>query len=131
THDTSAIALAGDGTVVLLYANEASAPGLTKAHVTVTAVDPKTLRARWTTAFDPQLPYDPAVLSAHYAVFVDAGGTVVVTAGTIAGFDLQTGAERWTLVAPHPESCLRPGVLGPGGSIVATQCDGTVFLASD
>jgi hypothetical protein len=131
TYDTSRLAVAGDGTVVVLYANEASAPGLTKTHVTLAAVDPSTFRARWTTAFDASLPYDPAVLGAHYGVFIDAGGTVVVTAGTITGFDLQSGVQRWSLVAPHPDACLRPAVLGPGGSIVATQCDGTVFLARD
>ena len=86
---------------------------------------------RWSTPFDVTLPFDPAEMNAHYGVFVDAQGTVVVTAGNVQGLDLATGAVEWTLDAPVVQSCLRPVVLGAGGSLVGTQCDGTVFLARD
>jgi hypothetical protein len=77
------------------------------------------------------LPYDPANLETHYGVFVDAAGTVVVTAGSVMGLDLGSGSVLWTLEPASTNSCLRPAVLGTGGAIVATQCDGTVFLARD
>ncbi|MGH7295663.1 MAG: PQQ-binding-like beta-propeller repeat protein [Polyangiaceae bacterium] len=130
TVDASQLAVAGDGTAVVLVADEITSPGQTKSHVVVMAVD-TALGPRWTTAFDVTLPFDPAELSAHYGVFVDAAGTVVVTAGHVAGLDLSSGSIVWTLDAPEPQSCLRPAVLGAGGSIVATQCDGTVFLGRD
>jgi hypothetical protein len=128
--DTSELALAGDGTAVVLLADEVSAPGLTKSVVTVVAVD-SSGKTRWTTSFDVDLPFDPATLSTHYGVFVDGGGTVVVTAGALTGIDLASGSVLWTLQAPHPTSCLRPAVLGANGAILASQCDGTVFLAAD
>jgi outer membrane protein assembly factor BamB len=67
----------------------------------------------------------------HYGVFVDAAGTVIVTAGTVMGLDLASGSVLWTLQPAKPNVCLRPAVLGVGGAILATQCDGTVFLARD
>jgi hypothetical protein len=128
--NASQLAVAGDGTAVVLLANEGTAPGLTKAHVQVIAVDTSG-KTRWTTPFDVTLPYDPADLTTHYGVFVDAAGTVVVTAGTVMGLDLGSGSVLWTLQPAKAESCLRPAVLGTGGAILATQCDGTVFLARD
>ena len=124
------LALAGDGTTVILLANEATAPGLTKSHVEITAVDVSGA-TRWTTPLDVTLPYDPATLTTHYGVFVDGSGTVVVTAGAVTGIDLATGAVLWTVQAPNAHACLRPAVLGAGGAILASQCDGTVFLARD
>jgi hypothetical protein len=114
----------------VLVADEVTSPGLTKSHVVITAVD-VAAGVRWSTAFDVTLPFDPAELSAHYGVFVDSVGTVVVTAGHIAGLDLATGSVQWSLDPPKAQVCLRPAVLGAGGSLIATQCDGTVFLARD
>jgi hypothetical protein len=130
TVDASQLAVAGDGTAVVLVANEVTSPGNTQSHVVVTAISASG-GVRWSTPFDVTLPFDPAERNAHYGVFVDAQGTVVVTAGNVQGLDLATGAVEWTLDAPVVQSCLRPVVLGPGGSLVGTQCDGTVFLARD
>jgi outer membrane protein assembly factor BamB len=124
------LALAGDGTTVLLLANEVASPGLTKAAVQILAIDTSG-QTRWTTPLDVTLEYDPAALTTHYGLFVDGAGTVVVTAGAITGIDLSTGAILWTLQPPNAHACLRPAVLGAGGAILASQCDGTVFLARD
>ncbi|HEY3817286.1 MAG TPA: hypothetical protein VGL81_08955 [Polyangiaceae bacterium] len=129
--DAYELALAGDGSALVLLADEASAPGLTKAHLQILAVEPWGGHVRWTTPLDVTLPYDPANLTTHYGLFVDAAGTVVVTAGTVMGLDLASGAVLWTLQPANATSCLRPAVLGTGRSIIATQCDGTVFLARD
>ena len=130
TIDASQLAIAGDGTDLVLLADEVSTPTETKTHVTVTAIDPSG-STRWTATLDVALPYDPAALSTHYGLFVDAAGTVVVTAGTVTGIDLASGTVLWTLQPPNTRSCLRPAVLGAGGAIVASQCDGTIFLARD
>jgi outer membrane protein assembly factor BamB len=129
-YDATQLAVAGDGTVIVLLANEASSPGLTEALVQIIAVD-TTGNTMWTTPLDVTMPFDPAALTTHYGVFVDAAGTVVVTAGQITGLDLATGAIKWTLAPPVPSACLRPAVLGLDGAILATQCDGTLFLARD
>jgi outer membrane protein assembly factor BamB len=128
--DTSELALAGDGTAVVLLANEVSAPGITKTNVKILAVDTSG-QTRWSTSLDVTLPFDPATLTTHYGLFVDGGGTVVVTAGALTGIDLATGSVLWTLQPPNSSACLRPAVLGANGAILATQCDGTVFLAAD
>lgn len=128
--DAAQLAVAGDGTILVLLANEATSPGLTKAAVEIYAIDASG-QTRWSTTLDATLPYDPATLATHYGLFVDASGTVVVTAGAVTGIDLATGATRWTLQPPHPQSCLRPAVLGADGAILASQCDGTIFLARD
>ena len=130
TIDAYQLAVAGDGTAIVLLADEATAPGLTKAQMQIIAVEASG-KTRWTTPLDVTLPYDPADLTTHYGVFVDGAGTVVVTAGSVMGLDLANGSVLWTLQPAKPESCLRPAVLGAGGSIIATQCDGTVFLARD
>jgi hypothetical protein len=130
TIDAYQLAVAGDGTAIVLIADEATSPGLTKARVQIIAVEPSG-QTRWTTPLDVSLPYDPANLMTHYGVFVDAAGTVIVTAGTVMGLDLASGSVLWTLQPAKPNVCLRPAVLGVGGAILATQCDGTVFLARD
>ena len=128
--DAANIALAGDGTTVVLLADEASAPGATKTHVQIVALDASG-STRWTTTLDESLPFDPAATGTHYGVFVDSDGTVIVTAGVVTGIALSSGSVLWTVQAPSSASCLRPAVLGTGGSILASQCDGTVFLARD
>jgi outer membrane protein assembly factor BamB len=130
TINASRLALAGDGTAVVLLVDEGTSPGLTKAHLVLVAVDASG-KTRWTTPLDATLEYDPATLATHYGLFVDGSGTVVVTAGAITGLDLVSGSVEWTIQAPSSTSCVRPAVLGAGGSILATQCDGTVFLARD
>jgi hypothetical protein len=124
------IVLAYDGSTVVMLADEVPSPAITKAHVTLVALDASGA-TRWSTSLDATLPYDPAATSAHYGVFADASGTLVVTAGTVTGIDGASGSVLWTLSPPNPHSCLRPAVLGAGGSILATQCDGAVFLARD
>jgi len=128
--DAYGIALAGDGTTVVLLANETSAPGATKTHVEIVAIDASG-KTRWTTGLDESLQFDPAALQNHYGLFVDSEGTVIVTAGVVTGISLSSGSVLWTVQAPSASSCLRPAVLGTGGSVVASQCDGTVFLARD
>jgi len=128
--NASQLALAGDGTTVLLLANEVASPGLTKSAVQIIAIDAAG-HTRWTTPLDVSLQYDPATLTTHYGVFVDGAGTVVVTAGAISGIELASGSIRWTVQPPNAHACLRPAVLGAGGAILASQCDGTVFLARD
>jgi len=130
TIDAYQLAVAGDGTAIVLLADEATSPGITKAQLQIIAVEASG-KTRWTTPLDVSLPYDPADLTTHYGLFVDAAGTVVVTAGAVMGLDLASGSVLWTLQSAKPDSCLRPAVLGLGGSILATQCDGTVFLARD
>jgi hypothetical protein len=49
----------------------------------------------------------------------------------VRGVDLATGSTLWTVPAPNKTACLQPAVLGANGSILAAQCDGTVFLARD
>jgi hypothetical protein len=128
--DAAQLAVAGDGTILVLLANEATSPGLTKAAAEIYAVDASG-QTRWSTTLQATLPYDPATLSTHYGLFVDGSGTVIVTAGAITGIDLATGTTLWTLQPPHAKSCLRPAVLGANGAILASQCDGTIFLARD
>jgi outer membrane protein assembly factor BamB len=130
TLDATRLAIAADGTRLVLLADESPSPGQTKTHVTVSAIDASG-SLRWTTPLDAQLPYDPASVAAHYGLFVDAGGTVIVTAGSMTGLDLGSGSVVWTLQPPDPTQCLRAAVLGAGGSILASQCDGTIFLARD
>jgi hypothetical protein len=128
--DAAQLAIAGDGTILVLLANEATSPGLTKAEVQIYAIDASG-QTRWSTTLQAILPYDPATLTTHYGLFVDASGTVIVTAGSITGIDLASGTTLWTLQPPHAQSCLRPAVLGANGAILASQCDGTIFLARD
>lgn len=128
--DVTEIALAGDGTAVVLLANEVASPGTTNTQVLLQAIDAGG-QTRWSTGLHGTLPYDPAALQTHYGLFIDAAGTVVVTAGLVTGLDLSSGTVQWTVTPPSTSSCLRPAVLGAGGSIIATQCDGTVLAARD
>jgi outer membrane protein assembly factor BamB len=130
TLDACHVAVGYDGSVVVMLADEAPAPGATKAHATIVSVDPQG-HPRWTTTLDSALPYDPAATSAHYGLFVDAAGTVVVTAGSVTALDGATGSTLWTVTPPTSSACVRPAVLGAGASIVVSQCDGTIVLARD
>jgi outer membrane protein assembly factor BamB len=130
TLDACHVAVGYDGSLVAMLAEESPAPGATKAHATIVAFDPQG-NQRWTAPLDSSLPYDPAATSAHYGLFVDAAGTVVVSAGTVTALDGATGATLWTVTPPTSSSCVRPAVLGAGASIVLSQCDGTIFLARD
>jgi outer membrane protein assembly factor BamB len=60
-----------------------------------------------------------------------ANGMLFVVGSTLLGLDSATGATRWELAPPNPESCLLDGALTSGSGIVAVQCDGTVFGAAD
>jgi sugar lactone lactonase YvrE len=128
TYNATGLALAADGTQVALLANEIASPGLIKSHLIVTAIDGAGA-VRWSTPLDETLTYDPADLTTHYGIFVDVAGRVIVTAGAVTALDLASGAVDWTLPPASPRQCLRPVVLGANGSLVGTQCDGTVFLA--
>jgi outer membrane protein assembly factor BamB len=65
--------------------------------------------------------------------FLTSDGTVVALGDDVRGLDLATGAMRWS-VAP-PSGAFPAGVcdaaLTSTGSIVALQCNGTVFGAAD
>ena len=130
TFDDAQLALAGDGTTVVLLVNGVGSSRATEAEVQLTAIDAAGT-TRWTTKFVVTIPSYPAALAAPYGMFVDGAGTVVVTAGAIEGVDLATGTRLWSVQPPHADSCLRPAVLGAGGAVLASQCDGTVFLARD
>lgn len=54
-----------------------------------------------------------------------------VDGSTLLGLDSATGATRWELAPPNPESCILDGALTSSSEIVAVQCDGTVFGAAD
>jgi outer membrane protein assembly factor BamB len=99
--------------------------------VQVFAIDSNTGAMRWTTTFDFPFIFTPNGPATHFGLFVDPTGMVVVTAGAVRGLDLGTGSTVWTLHPPNANVCLQPAVLGVGGSILAAQCDGTVFLARD
>jgi hypothetical protein len=65
--------------------------------------------------------------------FLTSDGTVVVFGDDVRGLDLATGATRWS-VAP-PSNAIPQGVcdatLTSAGSVVALQCNGTLFGAAD
>ncbi|HEY6463335.1 MAG TPA: hypothetical protein VIY73_24380, partial [Polyangiaceae bacterium] len=106
TYNATGLALAADGTQVALLANETASPGLTKSHLVVTAIDAAGA-VRWSTPLDATLNYDPADLTTHYGIFVDAAGTVLVTAGSVTALDLASGTVEWTLAPANPRECLR------------------------
>ncbi len=66
--------------------------------------------------------------SIHATIASD--GTVVAWGNTIRGLDGATGTTRWGL-APAVPSCIEDAALTSTGGIVALQCDGTLFGASD
>lgn len=76
-------------------------------------------KTRWTHA----VPVRSATLGANDTLFV--------VGSTLLGLDSATGATRWELAPPNPESCILDGALTSSGKIVAVQCDGTVFGAAD
>jgi hypothetical protein len=131
TFDASQLAIAGDGTVLVLLANEIPTPGNTRVELQVVAINPSFEGLRWTAMSNFSPAYTPSSPQDHYGIFVDPNGTVVVSAGVVEGLDLGTGDTLWQVAPPNPSSCMEPAVLGAGGSILAAQCDGSVFLASD
>ncbi|HEY8090131.1 MAG TPA: hypothetical protein VIF09_19855, partial [Polyangiaceae bacterium] len=122
--------LGADGTDVVLLVQPSVSATATTARLTVLGIEPSG-STRWSTSLDAILAYDPAAGGTPFGLFVDSAGAVVVTAGALWGLDGALGLVRWTLQPPEPHECVRPAVLGAGGSILATQCDGTVFLARD
>jgi hypothetical protein len=62
---------------------------------------------------------------------VALGGTIVAFGTTIVSLSETTGTTLWSLVPPIPSSCLADVALTSAGGIVALQCDGTLFGASD
>ncbi len=131
TFEATHLAVAKDGTILVLLAQEAASPGDKSTEVQLLAVDPRSGATRWTSKFDFDLEFNPSAPADHFGVFVDPGGTIVLTAGVVRGVDLVTGSTLWTVAPPNPSSCLQPAVLGAHGSILAAQCDGTVFMARD
>lgn len=66
---------------------------------------------------------------AHPAGVVAAGPTVVAPArdGRVRGFDLLTGAERWTYIAsPDTAAFVAPPLLLPGGAVAVADVQGRV-----
>jgi outer membrane protein assembly factor BamB len=127
--DTCHLAVASDGTRVLLLPQEFAAPGGGKVSIRVVALDPQGTE-QWTYSKSFPFPFTPSATSAHYGLFVDPTGLIVVTAGSVFALDLASGSKVWEVDPPNPHVCLEPAVLGANGSILATQCDGTMFLAS-
>jgi hypothetical protein len=127
----SQVAVAADGTVLVLLANELRSPGQTQIQVSVVAIAQELLTPRWTTTFEFPLEYTPFGNESLYTMFVDLSGTIVVTGGTAQAIDLATGKLLWNVAPPHSHSCVEPGALGAGGAIVVPQCDGSIFLARD
>jgi len=62
---------------------------------------------------------------------IASDGTVVVFGQTIQGLDGSTGSMKWELAPPVPPPCIMDAALTSAGGIVALQCDGTLFGASD
>lgn len=131
TFDATHLAVASDGTILVLLAYEAPSPGDTQTHLELLAVDPGTGVTRWTSTFDFRLVFNPSSPGGHFGLFVDPAGTIVLTAGAVRGVDLATGSVLWTVPAPNESACLQPAVLGANRSIFAAQCDGSVFMARD
>ena len=57
--------------------------------------------------------------------------TVITFDKTIQGLDGATGMVKWDLAPPAPSECIMDAALTSAGGIVALQCDGTLFGASD
>lgn len=63
---------------------------------------------------------------------VASDGTVVAWgSSTIVGLDETSGTTKWELAAPSPSACIQSLALTSNGTLVALQCDGTLFGASD
>jgi hypothetical protein len=58
-------------------------------------------------------------------------GMIFSVGATLMVRDGSTGALRWSLPPPEPGACMDGAVLTSDGGIIALQCDGTLFGASD
>ncbi len=58
-------------------------------------------------------------------------GTVISFGAEITALDGKTGQMKWQLSPPNPGSCILDAALTSEGELVALQCDGTLFGASD
>jgi outer membrane protein assembly factor BamB len=58
-------------------------------------------------------------------------GTVISFGPEITALDGATGEVKWQLAPPVPGNCIADAALTSEGGIVALQCDGTLFGASD
>jgi PQQ-like domain len=65
------------------------------------------------------------------AASIARDGTVVAFDATIMGLDEATGKTKWELSPAVQDSCILDAALTSDGRIVALQCDGTLFGASD
>jgi len=129
TPTASRLAVAADGTILVLIVVEPAVPAA-RTSVTLVAYDASG-NLRWTRAWSYYAFYFPSDPTLRYGLFVDPVGTVVATAGSIIAFDASTGDKLWQIDGPHPGYCVEPAVLGVGASVLAMQCDGSLFLARD
>jgi outer membrane protein assembly factor BamB len=77
---------------------------------------------------------DGSVLWTHpgaTARTIASDGTIVASGSTIVGLDETTGTTKWELAPPSPSGCVAWAALTSDGRLVALQCDGTLFGASD
>jgi outer membrane protein assembly factor BamB len=68
-----------------------------------------------------------------FASIGENGVAVVKGEFQITGLNVTTGAILWTLVPPHAGQCISSGTLAltSDGTVMALQCDGTLFAAAD
>lgn len=62
---------------------------------------------------------------------IASDGTIIASGDTIEGLDETTGTTKWELAPPSPAGCVAFVALTSDGKLVALQCDGTLFGASD
>ncbi len=62
---------------------------------------------------------------------IAANGMIVAFGPEITAIDERTGATKWRLAPAVAGSCVADAALTSAGGIVALQCDGTLFGASD
>jgi hypothetical protein len=62
---------------------------------------------------------------------IASDGTVLSFGPTLVALDGATGATKWSLSPPAASACVIDAALTSDGRIVALQCDGTLFGASD
>jgi hypothetical protein len=77
---------------------------------------------------------DGSFLWTHTGVTVRtiaSDGTIIASGDTIQGLDETTGTTKWELAPPSSAGCIQAVALTSDGKIVALQCDGTLFGASD
>lgn len=92
---------------------------ITRTWSEVVALSP-TGSVLWRRNVHPNLIYD---------AFAGQQGGVVITSGDIFAVEIATGRELWQVVPSDPFSCVSPVVLSVDGTLVAGQCDGSVFQA--